>query len=230
MNSIGNKKPKCLIIHGFGGRVHEISALAEYLLSAGYEVCCPVLKGHDVARRDMRKATYKEWIESAERELIGMSNKQEEIVIIGFSMGGLIAFNLACQHNIKKIVTINTPIFFWNIVQVARNLAADVKNRKPDHFKRYWQAKTNSPLLAMIQFLRLLSKTKPKLGKISCPLLIIQAEDDDTVRTKSVQYIYDHVAAESKTVRYFPEGGHLILLSPTAGQVMLCVEEFIKHP
>jgi carboxylesterase len=227
MNVIDDEKAKCLIIHGFGGGVHEVKPLAEYLTALGYDVVCPILKGHSTTRHEMKKATYMDWIDSAERELLRLKEIGDEILLIGFSMGGLIAFNLASKHDIKAIVTINTPIFYWNIYQVFRNIADDVKNKKPNHIKRYLQAKKISPFLAMIQFLLLLHQTKPKLKKINCPILIIQAEDDDTVRRKSVDYINKHVSSDRKKICYFPKGGHLILLSPTAEQVMLCVEDFL---
>lgn len=228
MNSMGSKKMKCLIIHGFGGGVHEVKPLAEYLIGLGYDVVCPILKGHSATRKDMNRATYTNWIDSAERELLRLKEIGDEILLIGFSMGGLIAFNLACKHNIKVIVTINTPIFYWNIYQVFLNLVDDMKNKQCNHIKRYLQAKNNSPFLAMIQFLLLLHQTKPKLEKINCPILIIQAEDDDTVRRKSVDYINKHVSSDRKKIRYFHEGGHLILLSPMAEQVLLCIGDFIK--
>ncbi|MGI6679308.1 MAG: alpha/beta hydrolase [Dehalobacterium sp.] len=226
---MGRKKTKCLIIHGFGGGIHEVKPLAEYLLGLNYDVVCPILKGHSATRKDMKKATYTDWIDSAERELLKLKETGDEVLLIGFSMGGLIAFNLACKHNIKAIVTINTPIFYWNISQVFLNLVDDIKNKKRKHIKRYLRAKNNSPFLAMIQFLLLLHQTKSNLEKINCPILIIQAEDDDTVRKKSVDYINTHVSSERKKIRYFHDGGHLILLSNTAEQVFLCVEDFMQE-
>lgn len=228
MNSAGGKINKCLIIHGFGGGVHEVKPLAEYLISLGYHVVCPVLKGHSETRKDMKKATYRDWIDSAERELLRMEETGDEFFLIGFSMGGLIAFNLGCKHNIKAIVTINTPIFYWNIYRVFLNLVDDIKNKKCNHIRRYLRAKNNSPFLAMVQFLLLLNHTKPKLESINCPILIVQAEDDDTVRRKSVDYINKHVSSVRKTIRYFHEGGHLILLSSMAEQVILCVDDFLQ--
>ena len=127
------KKTKCLIIHGFGGGVHEVEPLAKYLVNLGYEVSCPVLKGHSRFRKEMNKATYKDWIYSAEQELLRLKETTDEIVVIGFSMGGLIAFNLACKHKFKAIITINTPIFYWNPYRVLLNLADDVKNRTYNH-------------------------------------------------------------------------------------------------
>ncbi|AGA68276.1 esterase/lipase [Desulfitobacterium dichloroeliminans LMG P-21439] len=225
---MGSKKTKCLIIHGFGGGVHEVKPLAEYLIGLNYEVFCPTLQGHSGTRKDMNKATYSDWIDSAEREFLRLKETGDEILLIGFSMGGLIAFSLAYKYNIKAIVTINTPIFYWNLLRVFLNLVDDIKCKKCNHIRRYLQAKSNSPFLAMIQFLLLLRQTKSKLEKISCPILIIQAEDDDTVRRKSVDYIYEHVSSEKKRIKYFHEGGHLILLSPVADQVYFCVEDFIQ--
>ncbi|MDQ7094648.1 alpha/beta fold hydrolase [Desulfosporosinus sp. PR] len=228
MNSIGDKKIKCLIIHGFGGGPHEVKPLADYLAGLAYDVVCPVLKGHSATRKEMSKATYQDWIDSAERELLKIKENGDEIFLIGFSMGGLIAFNLACKHKVKLLVTINTPIFIWNIRRVILNLAADLKNRNYKNFSRYLQAGNISPLAAMIQFLLLLRQTKPKLEKVNCPILITQAEDDDTVRIRSVSYLEKHLSSDRKAIRLFPEGGHLILLSPMAEQVMLCVGDYLR--
>lgn len=226
---MSTNKTKCLIIHGFGGGVYEVTPLADFLKKHGYEVVCPVLKGHSSTSKDMRKATYREWIDSAELELKKLKKAGDKVFLIGFSMGGLIAFNLANKHNIKGIITINTPIFYWNIYQVFINLVDDIKNKKCNNIRRYIQAKNNSPIMSMIQFLLLLHHTKPILEKIDCPVLILQAEDDDTVRRKSVDYINIHVTSNHKTMRYFKEGGHLILLSPIANQVMTSVKDFLQE-
>jgi carboxylesterase len=227
MNLSSNNKPRLLVIHGFGGGVHEVDPLAKHLTDLGYKVACPVLKGHSQGRKEMVEAKHQDWVESAEHELLRLKESGDEIILIGFSMGGLIAFNLACAHDVKAVVTINTPIYYWNLWQVLKNLADDIKNKRLSHTRRYLRAKKNSPLRAMAQFLLLLRKTKRKLRNITCPLLIIQAEDDDTVRRKSVDYINEHVSSENKRIRYFCHGGHLILLSPAAKQIMSCVEDFI---
>lgn len=108
MTMVNNNKLGCLIIHGFGGGIFEIESLAEHLTDRGYIAACPKLKGHTGIGKDMKTADYKDWISSAEAELIKLMEKTKNIAIIGFSMGGLIAVNLACKYDIKIIVTINT--------------------------------------------------------------------------------------------------------------------------
>lgn len=217
----------CLIIHGFGGSIYEVEPLAEHLNEKGYDVLCPHLKGHTGQRRDMKNAVYGDWIESAEKELLKLKENTEEIVIIGFSMGGLIAINLACKYDIKGIVTINTPIYYWNLKRVMLNLMRDLKNRRTDYFKRYMRANKNSPIPAMYNFLLLLKQTKPQICHVDCPALIIQANDDDTVRKASVDYIYSNLSSAHKEIKLYDNGGHLILRSQEAAQVIKDVEMFL---
>jgi len=218
----------CLVIHGFGGGIYEIEALADYLTDKDYLVVCPKLKGHTGNGRDMKGATYEDWIKSAEESLLILKEKTDSIAIIGFSMGGLIAVNLACKYDVKVLVTINTPIFYWNIPKVLFNLMDDVKNKRLNNVNRYLNAKKSSPLISMINFLLMLNKTKPKLKEINCPFLINQALDDDTVKVRSVDYIYNNISSESKKIKYYENGGHLILTNNAAQKVSADIEEFLK--
>ena len=181
-----HNKHGCLIIHGFGGSIYEVESLASYLVEKGYEVACPHLKGHTGKRQYMKNATYEDWIDSAKIELLRLKEKTEDIAIIGFSMGGLIAVNLACEYDIKTIVTINTPIYYWDFKRILFNLMEDIRHRSFNNIKRYMEAIKNSPIAAMYNFQLLLKQTKPKLKQIDCPFLIIQAKDDDAVREQSV--------------------------------------------
>jgi len=223
-----NNKVGCLIIHGFGGSIYEVEPLAEYLANKGFEVSCPQLKGHTGNRQDMRKATYEDWIRSAEEELLKLKKKADDIAIIGFSMGGLIGVNLACKYDVKALVTINTPIYYWNLKRVCLNLVEDIKNRRADNFQRYMRARSNSPIPAMRNFLMLLNHTKPKLCKVKCNVLITQARDDDTVRRRSVEYLSKHFSSGHLEIKYYDRGGHQILRSQSADKVISDVAAFLE--
>lgn len=219
---------KCLVLHGFGGGVHEVASLAETLEKSGFIVSCPTLHGHSGDLKEFRNSTYEDWIETAEEALMRLEGDGSKAAVIGFSMGGLIAANLAERHDLGSVVMINTPIYYWNIPQVIANLADDLKGRKTDNTRRYLQARRNSPIPSMVQFLKLLKVSKPKLGGISCPMLVIQARDDDTTKISSASYIYGHVGSDIKSLRYFNEGGHVILNSAASEKAGQCVLEFLK--
>lgn len=227
MNNDKSDKLGCLIIHGFGGGLFEIESLADYLIERGYIVACPKLKGHTGIGRDMKTADYKDWIKSAEEDLVKLMEKTQNIAIIGFSMGGLIAVNLACKYDIETIVTINTPIYYWNLYRVGCNILDDCKNRRTNNIKRYLKAKNASPAISMLNFLRLLNSTKAKFSDINCPVLILQAKDDDTTKVKSTNYIYDNIKSEEKEIILYEKGGHQVLLSPYKDKIIIDIEKFL---
>lgn len=223
-----HKKIGCLVIHGFGGSTYEVEPLAIHLAEKGYDAVCPILKGHTGKREDMKNANYLQWIYSVEEELIKLQTNCDDIYIIGFSMGGLIAFNLAERYEIKAIVTINTPIYYWNIKRILTNLIEDLRERDLKNFKRYMKSSRNSPFSALRNFLLLLKLTKSKLKLIKCPVYIIQALDDDTVRKASASFIFDNLSSPIKCIRFYENGGHLILRSQIAEQVINDIEIFLK--
>ncbi|MBP1918139.1 alpha/beta hydrolase [Youngiibacter multivorans] len=219
---------KCLVLHGFGGGVHEVANLVEKLEKSGFIVACPTLHGHSGDLKEFGNSTCEDWIESAEEALDELESDGDKAAVIGFSMGGLIAANLSERHDLSSVVMINTPIYYWNIPQVMTNLLDDLKGRKLDNTRRYLQAKRNSPIPSMLQFLRLLRDSKPKIGGIKCPLLVIQARDDDTTRIGSASYIYSHVDSDRKSLRYLKEGGHVVLNSSSCDEACDCVLEFLE--
>ncbi len=221
-------KKGCLIIHGFGGNVGEVQYLADYLNSKGYYVLSPTLKGHTGRRRDFVGVRYSDWIKSAEQDYNELKNTCEKVFIIGFSMGGLIAFNLYEKYRVDAIVTINTPIYYWDIKIILCNIINDFKNRSFTHVRKYLSSSTKFPLSALYHFRRLLWITKPKIPNIKCPILITQASSDDTVRRKSAKYIYDKISSIKKEIKYYDCSEHVILTTSCAQEVSEDVEKFIR--
>ena len=164
---MNNKKKRCLAIHGLGSGIHEMLPLAEYLNGIGYDASCPLLKGHSSTREDMKKATYKDWLASVESELLGADGNSDEVLLVGCSLGGLIALNLACKYRkVKAVVTINTPIFDFNIGQLIVNLMADMKSGDHSHLKLYKAAKGNSPLSSVVQLFCFRGLQSRRLGSL----------------------------------------------------------------
>lgn len=222
------KNNGCLIIHGFGGNVGEVKFLAEYLKSRGFNVLCPSLKGHTDIKKDLVGVVYNDWIKSAEDELIKITEKSKKVFIAGFSMGGLIGLNLCEKYDIDGLITLNTPIYCWDIKKILCNIIDDIKNQKINNIKRYWLSSRKYPISALYNFRRILRITKPKINKIKCPVFIVQSINDDTVRKKSAKYIFDNISSKDKELKYYENSGHVILKSPIAEEVSEDVEIFLN--
>ena len=222
-------KTGCLIIHGFGGSLEDIKPLAAVLKENGYLISCPQLKGHTGKRKDLKGVKYQEWIDSAEEDLKTLLTSCEKVYLIGFSMGGLIAVNLACKYNIAGIVTLNTPIYYWDIPKILSNIYRGIVNRDLRKMKFYLKASLSFPLSALFNFRLLLAKTKPLIKNVKCPAFIGQALDDDTVRKSSAEFIYRHISTKKKTLKFYKNSGHLILWSKESLQVIQDVRGFLDQ-
>jgi carboxylesterase len=222
------KQFACLLIHGFGGGPAEIQPLAADLSQRGYLVRIPVLKGHTGSGEDLRGVRYTDWIASAETSLLELKAHNEKIIIAGFSMGGLIAVNLAVKYEVAALITMNTPIFHWDFRVIFKNIGKDIQRRELVHTRRYLKNCSTFPLGALLNFRMLLDTTIPLLPQITCPFYIIQAREDDTARKESAVYIRNHIASTRKELCYIEATGHQLLESPAASEVILKIGQFIE--
>ncbi|KPU45471.1 thermostable monoacylglycerol lipase [Oxobacter pfennigii] len=218
----------CLIVHGFGGSVWEIQPLSDYLSSKGIVTVCPKLKGHTGVRRDLAHVNYEDWIQSAQEGLDELKSKCSFIVLVGFSMGGLICVNLALKNHVDSIVTLNTPIYYWDFKRIALNLKQDFKRRDYKYLKFYVRTSVEKPLYSLINFRKLLYITKPLFKEINNPMLIIQALEDDTVQRRSADYIYKTISSVHKELKYFTGSDHIICRSSVCSKVFNTAYEFLN--
>lgn len=205
----------CLLIHGFAGSRCEIDSLVSKLNEYGFLTSVPLLAGHEASCRELARAKHSDWIQSVLAAYDDLEKSCNNLVVIGFSMGGLLGIQLCQVHKIQALVLINTPIFYWNIKRIILNLRRDFRF----YAKKYLTSSVNTPPLpALIQFITLLHKTKPLLTNIQCTSIIIQTLDDDTVKPKSANYI-DSKIVGPKILKTYPSGGHLVFQTETGEKI-----------
>lgn len=219
----------CLLIHGFGGNVDEVKPMEDFLMKQVYRVECPPLKGHTGKRKDLESCTYRDWIASAQEGYDKLKQECDTVMLVGFSMGGLIAFQIASNNRVDAVVTLNTPIYYWDLKRIAINIVEDLKKRRFDNIHRYIVSSRSMPFNALMNFRLLLSTTKPILKKIECPVFTAQALEDDTVRKNSANYINSHIGSVYKKIEFYEESGHLILWSKASERVIMDVGDFLNQ-
>lgn len=212
-----------LLIHGFAGNVEEVKPLYEYLEQRGYIVECPLLPGHGQTKRELSLSAHSDWVAAVEQAYLRLSKRCPKIIVIGFSMGGLLAVNL-WNYGFSAMITINTPVYYWNINIIAANLIMNFR----EYGKKYFEAATDKSFSSLLEFQKLLAKTKPMFGNITCKTMVIQALDDDTVHYKSADYILRKVRAD-KSICKLSHGGHMIFQSKNGQDVCRIIENFIRR-
>ncbi|MEG2378323.1 MAG: alpha/beta fold hydrolase [Clostridia bacterium] len=212
-----------LLIHGFAGSRDEVRPLCDFLTARGYPVLMPSLSGHEDTKGALSRATRFDWIDDVSAAYTRLAKTCDEITVIGFSMGGLLAVNLFEKYKFARLVTINTPIYYWDIRRIFYNLRDDFKT----YSRKYVREGVNKPLRALWQFQRILTQSKSAFSHITCPTLVIQVQDDDTTHRRSGDYIYSHVCGEREIMRP-KHGGHVILQSASAPEILKKIGEFLS--
>jgi len=213
-----------LLIHGFGGSRRELKALYDFIKCDDYKIELPVLKGHENTRLELSKAKYTEWLDSAEHAYQSLCKSCDDITVVGFSMGGLIAVNLYKNHKFNKLVLVNTPVYYFNPPRIVNNLRKDFKH----YCTHYRHVFLSRPLHSLIEFQKLLSKTKPMFKTIDGNTLVIQVQDDDTVNASSGEYIFKRIKGKKQFIK--PDcGGHIIFNSECAEEIAQEIDKFIKR-
>ena len=219
----------CLIIHGFAGSPDEVEPLHTCLRQQGYITECPILMGHEDNLRNLGASTHLQWIQSAEEALLQLQKRCTHIILLGFSMGGHIAANLAMKYPVAAVVTMNTPIYYWNIKRVVSNTFHDVRSGDHRHLKHYRDSAFKTPLKAMIEFRRILNKTKPLYDELTCPMLIAHGLRDDNTQPRSAAYIHTYIRSDVKQLKYYPASEHLICLGPDKERLFEDICAFVKE-
>lgn len=208
-----------LFLHGFSGGVYEIEPLAAYLKERGnYEIVAPTLSGHGETLL-MKSYKAKDWLMEAEVAYRQLARRVDEVIVVGFSMGGLLAMYLAVRYPVKKLILLSAAAKYVSPSQLARDLkgvAADaIHSNLNDNqlFQHYLYKLRNVPFSSTVEFMKVVRTVEPYMEKITCPVFIVQGKQDGIVPSQTAQYVYSRLTMEEKSIYYSEKGKHLICYS-----------------
>ncbi len=225
----GEEKKAVLLLHGFEDSPFSLRALGKYLHKKGYTVSCPLLPGHGTSVKDLLQSRYYHWQDKAEKEYRKLKEKFEEVFIVGFSMGALLALGIALEYTKhpslrpKGIFLIAPPIFiqgfingkwvyrdwrlfFTGIIQYILPLFPKGKVEKESFLLSPWIGYSEAYIVPALHSLRrFMAKIRKKLSttSIEIPVGIIHAEEDKTVPIESTYYLLRKLRSPLKEVYVF---------------------------
>ena len=85
--------------------------MATYLHEQGYSVYVPRLSGMGTSPRHLAEVSWEDWMHSVDRGYAALRAYCDDISLVGFSAGGLLALMAAARKKgpISSVVAINTP-------------------------------------------------------------------------------------------------------------------------
>ena len=200
-----------VVLHGFTGSPHSVRDLARALAAAGLAVEAPLLPGHGTTIDDMLVTSWDDWRAGAEAAYRDLAGRCRRVVVAGLSMGGSLAASLAADHpEVAGMVAVNPYIdppapSFQDILRgllaegetvIPSHLGSDVAD--PEAKEVGYRGTPIAPLLSLCEGL---DHLLPRLGDITCPVLVMTSVTDNVVPPVSSDVLAERVAGPVERVR-----------------------------
>ena len=107
------KKYGVLIIHGLTANPDTVREIEPSVKQLGVPYRMPTLRGHGARSPEaLRGVTWHEWLSDAECAIQDLLTESEKVIVIGHSMGGLVALNLAAdsQGEIDSLILVAAAV------------------------------------------------------------------------------------------------------------------------
>ncbi|HHY13795.1 MAG TPA: carboxylesterase [Thermoanaerobacterales bacterium] len=205
--------------------------MGHYFKTKGYTVCGVRLKGHGTTPQDMAQTRWEDWLDSAEQSYKKLESVCDEIYVIGFSMGGILAINLGLNHKSKAVAVISAPIYIMNkktiLVPFLKLFKKyEMKRKGKTEIDKYNIGYDRTPLVCAQSLMQLIRFTKRRIKLFDTPIIIFQSKDDATVNYKSAKYIFNNVKSTRKKLSWLEDVGHMVVLSKEKEKVFREIDRF----
>ncbi|MCT1539902.1 MULTISPECIES: alpha/beta hydrolase [Lysinibacillus] len=223
-----------LCIHGFSGGPYEVKPFTSYLRShTGWIIEEPTLSGHG-EELHMSGFKAKHWLMDAELAFRSLAKKVDEVIVVGFSMGGIIALYLAKRYKVKKLVLLSAAAKYVSPKQLVKDfkmLATEAYHHNLTNnelYLRYHQKFNNVPLASTVEFMKLVRMVEPYYRHIQIPVYIVQGKLDGIVPYHTAQFLFDELASTDKVLYFSDNGKHHICFEEDCSEWFPQVLMFLK--
>ena len=233
-----------LLIHGLMAAPEEVREWAAFLYSQGYTVYAPRLAGHGTSAVDLAHRSYDDWVGSVTRGHAILKTCCDQIIVAGFSTGAGLALHQALTNPeaFAAVISISAPLKFkgisscfaeildqWNgfsRIMGIKHLRRDFVINHPDNPHINYH---RCPVRSIVQVKALMKKVYGALSALSMPALIIQANNDPKVESRSGRRIYDRISSTDKMYRDIHFHLHGIVRGEISRDVFEEVETFLNR-
>ncbi|MBY0356491.1 MAG: alpha/beta fold hydrolase [Candidatus Obscuribacterales bacterium] len=126
----GQKRTGVVLIHGLTGTPTEMKPLEKYLRKLGFDVENVLLAGHGAGHDEMLDSNWKQWLESARQALHKIQARNEQAVVCGLSMGGIIAARLATEEaNIAGVMMLSPTLSYDGSIMFNKTFDTIIRSR-----------------------------------------------------------------------------------------------------
>lgn len=196
----------CLLIHGYMGTPFEMEPLVGPLEGLGLFVRLVTLPGHASSVENFRRSGFPDWAAEAEAEYDRLAAEYDNVIVIGFSLGGALALCLAEEREPKIVITLAAPVFppgtwpaqlrdwlgiFLPGKKILRPHRPEAQGIAP---WRGYKHVAHPPHFYSI--FKGLTAVRKNLGRVKVPIMIFHDFGDKIMRSENAEAISREVSSE----------------------------------
>ena len=229
---VGDPKIGIVLIHGFSASPHEVESLAYYLhRELNATVYAPRLPGHGTSPSDFAHTTSDQWYAGAESAFLVMNSTSDHVYVIGVSLGGNLALDIAKHHDLAQVVSISAPVSFLdNKISYAPYLKYFINtipnNRLSEDQKDYYYY--NRSVAAIAELYDYVEAFPHDLSRVEEPALILQSSNDFTIDFHSGDAIYEGISSQNKHIIPYESFSHTLINDREQNKIFLDIIDSIK--
>lgn len=227
-----------LLFHGMTGSPYEMKKMGKALFDADFDVFCYCLPGHGTSPINIKTVRWQDWYDDSVLHYKELTQKYDEVYLGGLCLGAVLAIAIAQEYqNVRGIVSLSTTLFLdgWTIpwynffmpigVHTILRYYYSFPEREPYGLKnetlrrkiaalqkRNTEALDNYPMSCIYELLKFSKQTQKNIAKVTAPILLMHAKEDDLTSTKSAEFVYRNISSKTKNYIKLENSYHLIVM------------------
>jgi carboxylesterase len=225
-----------LVLHGFTGTPSAMRSLAETIALAGFAVELPLLPGHATTPVDLGTKSFSDFAGAVEDAYEVLAERTTAIVVVGLSMGGTLALDLATRHHELAGVVLINPLAeppapsFLELLRAAHaggsfsfpSIGSDIA--KPGDYEGGYEETPIAPLISTMEGVADLGS---RLSEITSPVLMFTSRTDHVVPPTTGDFLEVVITSPIERVM-LEQSHHVATLDYDAELIARATIEFLQ--
>ena len=231
----------CLVIHGFTGAPAEMRWFGQQLANEGFSVVGVRLFAHATCPEDMFRARAQDWVASVEDGYHLLRGLSEHVVVMGLSLGGILALHFASRRPVRGVVAMSVPYILmapWlrrvrpllpALSQVVPYMDKGAPDWRDPHVAADHLEYPRHPVRAAASVVDVHAEMLRRLPLITAPTLMIVSHGDATAPPWHTQAMFDRLRTADKQIVLVENSGHVITRDLERRRVAESAAAFVRR-
>lgn len=223
LNPHNTGKTGILLLHGYSATPYSMHELANILIQEQYSVIAPMISGHGTTVADFENSTWQTWQDSAIKAYHTLKNHCDHVYVVGLSMGGALALNIAAREpDIEHLFLLGPAVYPpWHLVALQyiqtpchwlgfKSLPCKGGSFLNPHAHDYQYP--TIPVSTLNNLYLLMQHTQTQLVQVTAPTTLFWGQHDKVVPIKNGQYLLDQLSSTSTNLISLQHSAHVLPL------------------